>query len=134
MLYGLVGRLSSADPQLVQLVTACGADQDIYIAQVDRTVVEEEADIAKGVAWLADPMDSKHVTDPTHRPLARAVDLAPWVSGRVPWQEIPRFQSLGAAVKATAATLEIAIAWGGDWVHHQDWDHFELVGQHGGAA
>lgn len=136
MLYGLVSRLQYADPELIVLAEAVGADSDVFIAQVDRTVAEEQADIDAGRSWLTDPMDSNHVVDPVRRPLAEALDLAPYdvATHSVPWTDIPRFQALGATVKAEAAKRLIALAWGGDWTHRKDWDHFELVAKHGGQA
>src|SRR5260370_42526235 len=98
MLYGLVNRLQYADPELIVLAEAVGAENDVFVAQVDRTVQEEQDDIDNGRAWLADPLDSNHVVDPVRRPLAEALDLAPYdvATKTVPWTDIPRFQDLGA--------------------------------------
>jgi peptidoglycan L-alanyl-D-glutamate endopeptidase CwlK len=109
---------------LVRLVLAVGAVRDVAVVQGARSLEAEKQAIASGHSSLTNPMDSKHVVDPATRPLALAVDLAPFP---VKWSDIPGFQSLAVLVKETAVKLGIGLHWGGDWVHFKDWDHFELV-------
>lgn len=116
--------LSGCHPDLVRLVLAVGAIRDVVVVQGARSLEQEKQAIATGHSSLKNPMDSKHVVDPATRPLALAVDLAPFP---IKWTDLPSFQSLGTLVKEQAAKLGIAIHWGGDWVHFKDWDHFELV-------
>lgn len=120
-------RLANCDPDLVGLMDAVGAQRDIVIVQGARTVADEQAAIASGHSALKNPLDSKHVIDPVLRPLALAVDVAPLP---LDWTDLAAFQDLGAAVKAKAAELGLALTWGGDWVHLRDLDHFELVHAH----
>lgn len=121
-------RLANVDPALVALVQDVGAQRDVIVIQGARPLAEEQADIAAGRSSLTNPLDSKHVIDPTLRPLALAVDMAPYP---VDWSDIPAFQGLGTFVKERAVALNTGIAWGGDWVHLHDFDHFELTAQHG---
>lgn len=120
-------RLDGCDPDLVLLWESIGQDRDVVILQGARTVAEEQVAIAAGRSSLKNPLDSKHVTDPTIRPLALAVDAAPMP---LDWTDLPAFQDLGAFIKQRAAELHIAVVWGGDWVHFKDWDHTELVHAH----
>jgi hypothetical protein len=85
-----------------------------------RSLEDEKKAIATGHSQLKDPTHSLHVVIPGLRPLALAVDIAPWP---VKWDDIAGFKDLAAFVLARAATLEIGIRWGGGW---GDYDHFEL--------
>ena len=53
-----------------------------------------------------------------------AVDVAPYTSGQtgtINWDEkTTQFQSMVTALKAQG------LAWGGDWVHFKDYDHFQV--------
>jgi hypothetical protein len=120
-------RLADCDPDLITLWTSIGQDRDVVIIQGARTVAEEQSAIAAGRSSLKNPLDSKHVTDPTLRPLALAVDAAPMP---LDWTDLPGFQALGTFVEQRAAELGIALTWGGRWIHLRDMDHFELVHAH----
>ncbi len=67
------------------------------------------------------------------RPLARAVDVAPWP---LDWADLPRFHALGGYVLATAGSMGIKVRWGGLWDRpweqlgenpFPDLPHFELI-------
>jgi peptidoglycan L-alanyl-D-glutamate endopeptidase CwlK len=64
-------------------------------------------------------MHSRHLT-------GDAVDLAPWVDGRVPWDDWTQFERVATAMKAASKAVVVPIAWGGDWVTFKDGPHFEL--------
>jgi hypothetical protein len=53
-----------------------------------------------------------------------AVDVAPYTSGQtgaINWDEsTAQFQHMVAALKTQG------LAWGGDWVHFKDYDHFQM--------
>ena len=120
-------RLAQCDIDLVRLMNAVAQTRDIVIVQGARSLEEERTAIASGHSALRNPLDSKHVVDPEHRPLALAVDAAPLP---LDWNDLAALQTLGLAVKAVAADLGIPLIWGGDWVHLKDLDHFELVHAH----
>src|SRR6266508_6227878 len=103
--------LSGCHPDLVRLVLAVGAIRDVAVVQGARTLEAEKQAIASGHSVLTNPMDSKHVVNPTSRPFALAVDLAPYP---IKWTDIPGFQSLAVLVKETAVKLGIGLHWGGD--------------------
>ena len=127
-------RLTDVHPDLIRLLQDAGnGGLDLIVIQGSRTVEEEETDMAHGTSSLHNPMDSKHVIDPLVRPLALAVDVAPFdhPPTQDEWKDIPAFQRQGSNLKALADTIGVSIAWGGDWHSFKDWDHFELTGQHG---
>ena len=70
------------------------------------------------VTWLTDPFASKHVK-------GEAVDLVPYP---VDWNDLSKFKTISVAMKAAAVELNVAMAWGGNWVKTKDYPHFELVG------
>lgn len=118
-------RLANVHPDLVRLMTDAGQGGiELVVIQGARSVAEEQATMASGHSALKDPMDSKHVIDPDKRPLALAVDAAPYPTD---WNDIPAFQSLGSNLKALADAIGVKIHWGGDWTSLKDFDHFELA-------
>lgn len=122
-LYG-ASRLAGVHADLVRLVYDVGSSHDIQVVAGARSLADEQKAIASGHSALRDPTSSLHVIVPGLRPLALAVDIAPWP---VNWQDLPGFQALGAYMKERAAALEIGIRWGGDWTTLKDYDHFELA-------
>ena len=119
--------LANCDQDLMTLFTRVGQQRDTIIVQGARTVAAEVADMAAGKSSLKNPLDSKHVIDPNIRPVALAVDAAPYP---IDWQNIPAFEDFGEFVKEQATILGIAIVWGGDWTTLKDYDHFELAHAH----
>ncbi len=118
-LYG-ASRLASVHADLVRLVYDIGSAHDVQVVVGARSLADEQVAIATGHSQLKDPTHSLHVIIPGLRPLALAVDIAPWP---VNWKDIDGFKALAALVQARATTLEIGIRWGGGW---GDYDHFEL--------
>jgi len=103
---------------------------DCQVIQGARSIEDEKADIAKGVSHLMNPMNSKHVVDSETRPLALAVDVAPYP---IDWGKSGRFCHFAGYVEKTAEVMGIPIRWGGEWNgtwnkpgQLDDLDHFEL--------
>lgn len=72
------------------------------------------------VTWT---MNSNHMT-------GRAVDLVPYINGRVEWDNNGRlglWPKIANAMKLAAAELGIPLIWGGDWTKTVDRPHFELA-------
>ncbi len=125
-----LAKLETCDYRLIALFQEVVKDEDCQVIQGARTKAEELDDIARGVSRLTDPMDSKHVVDPLTRPLALAVDVAPYP---VDWTKSGRFCYFAGYVMKTARIMGIAIRWGGEWDgtwnkpgQLDDLDHFEL--------
>lgn len=72
------------------------------------------------VTWT---MNSNHIG-------GNAVDLVPYVNGKVTWDDNGRlglWPKIAKAMKHAAFELGVPIAWGGDWKKTVDRPHFELV-------
>ena len=117
-------QLSQVDPRLVSLLTDVGSVRDVLVVQGARSVADELRAMATHHSELKNPLNSKHVIDPS-RPLALAVDIAPWP---LDWNDTGAFCTLGAFVKSRALELHIPITWGGDWTSFHDYSHYELKG------
>lgn len=133
MIYG-EHLLEGVHPDLVRLVThGVAGGLTIGVVQGARSLADEQHAIDTGHSALHNPLDSKHVVDPVHRPLALAVDLVPFDHAPTAeeWKDIPAFQALASNLKALADAIGVSIAWGGDWHSFKDWDHIELVEAHG---
>lgn len=74
----------------------------------------------KRVTWT---MKSNHMT-------GRAVDLAPFVNGKIEWDDNGRlvlWPRLNAAMQEAAKINGVKIAWGGNWTTNIDRPHWELA-------
>ena len=93
----------------------------IEITPVDFAVVEGIRTLARQkqlvAAGASKTMKSRHLT-------GHAVDLAPYVAGKIRW-DWPLFYRLAPAVKQAAADVGVPIEWGGDW-KFKDGPHFQL--------
>ena len=72
------------------------------------------------VTWT---MNSNHIG-------GRAVDLVPYVNGKVEWDNNGRlglWPKIAKAMKTAAAELGVSIVWGGDWKKTVDRPHFDLA-------
>lgn len=112
-----LSRLDGVHPDLVKVVKLA-----IKITEVDFAVTEglrTSNRQAKLVAVGASKtMRSRHLT-------GHAVDLAPYVAGKIRW-DWPLFHPLAKAMKEAAARLRVPIEWGGDWRTFKDGPHFQL--------
>jgi peptidoglycan L-alanyl-D-glutamate endopeptidase CwlK len=140
-------RLKGVDPLLVAVVRRA-----IQITKVDFVVVEglrtreqaiinyrkgrtaaelKAAGIKDGplpgpkVTWT---LKSKHIE-------GRAVDLAPWVDGKIDWSDLSKFDIIYHAMMQAAAENKVRLRYGGDWDMdgrlrergEADSPHFELA-------
>lgn len=110
-------RLQGVHPDLVRVVRRA-----LELSPLDFTVLEGRRSIIRQAELVksggSQTMSSRHIT-------GHAVDIAPVVMGQVRW-DWPLFHKLAPAMKAAAAELGVAIAWGGDWTRFPDGPHFEL--------
>lgn len=67
-------------------------------------------------------LDSRHLT-------GHAVDIAPLINNKIPWDDFSIFEDLAEIIKKAANDLDIPIIWGGDWSKIKDGPHFELPRQ-----
>ena len=110
-------RLVGVHPDLVAVV-----ERAIKLTSVDFTVVEglrsvdRQRELVK--VGASKTMHSRHIH-------GYAVDLAPYIGGKVRW-DWPPFHDIAAAMKAASKELDIPIEWGGDWKTFKDGPHFQL--------
>ncbi len=113
--------LEGVRPELVKVVRRA-----LEISQVDFTVIEgvrtinEQRDLVKSGASRT--MRSRHLT-------GHAVDLAPYLNGRIRW-DWSLFYPIAIAMKKAAKELNVKIRWGGDWKRFKDGPHFQLQWKH----
>ena len=103
----------------------------IQLTPVDFTVIEgkrtkqRQAELFKQGATKT--MNSRHLT-------GHAVDLAPLIDGKIPWDNKMPFTYVAKAMFRAAKELNVTIRWGGDWNENgrsdderfYDGPHFEL--------
>lgn len=116
-------RLEGVHPDLVAIVKRA-----ITISKVDFMVIEgmrseaqQQENIRKGVSWT---MRSRHLVHADG--YAYAVDLAPLIGGKIPWDNWRYFEIVADAMKQAARDLGVPIEWGGDWKKTRDGPHFQL--------
>lgn len=115
-------KLLQAHPDLVKVVNEYlkSGTIPIKIMEVGRSLVQQKANIAKGVSWT---MRSRHLVSSDG--LARAVDIVPLVDGKITWSW-PVYYKLAPQMKAAAKSVKIPVEWGGDWKSNKDGPHWQL--------
>ena len=78
--------------------------QDFSVHDGIRTIAEQQQLVASGASQT---MDSRHIS-------GHAVDLVPYVNGKLRW-EWPPIYVIADAVRTAARELQIPIRWGGAW-------------------
>ncbi len=103
--------LEGVHPHMVAVVELAmdTTEQDFTVHDGLRTVEEQREYVHKGVSWT---MRSKHL--PQEDGLGHAVDLVPYINGRLRW-EWPPIYVVFEAVRAAAETLDVPLIWGGCW-------------------
>ena len=101
-----LSRLSGVDANLVKVVKRA-----IEITEVDFTVLEGLRTRAKQAEYVAkgtsQTMNSFHIT-------GHAVDLVPYVNGRITW-DWDYMYPIAKAMKQAAEELGVKLEWGGAW-------------------
>jgi peptidoglycan L-alanyl-D-glutamate endopeptidase CwlK len=110
-------RLKGVHPDLVKVMErAIGCSTiDFSIIEGRRTLAQQKKYLAAGATRT---LNSRHLT-------GHAVDIAPYVGGKIRW-DWPLYHQLAKVVKKAAAELGIPIQWGGDWRSFKDGPHWEL--------
>ncbi|WP_145573137.1 M15 family metallopeptidase [Yersinia mollaretii] len=62
-------------------------------------------------------LNSRHLT-------GHAVDLAPLINNKIPWEDWGAFHQVAKAMKQAALEMELPLQWGGDWKSFKDGPHF----------
>jgi len=96
---------------------------DISVFDGMRTFKEQKKLVRSGRSWT---LASKHLK-------GQAVDLVPYIDGRLSWDNMDAFKEIAAAMRRHATRHRIKIIWGaqkrygGDWLTVNDAAHFELA-------
>jgi peptidoglycan L-alanyl-D-glutamate endopeptidase CwlK len=79
--------------------------------------------------------ESKHNAMLGDKPCSEAIDFAPWVDGKIPWDDTHIFAIIAGCFIAAANSMNMKIRYGGDWDSDgstkdqtlMDWGHVEIV-------
>ena len=133
-----LGKLESCTLDLRNVATRA-----IAATPVDFTIVwgyrgqsEQNALEASGASHKRYPQ-SKHNRQVNGLPASLALDFAPWVDGRIYWDDTHMFAVVAGVFLACAALRPrpVELRWGGDWDSDgkttdqtlMDWGHIELL-------
>ena len=103
---GSLAELKGVKPELVAVVKRSIelTEQDFTVHDGLRTLEEQRRYVATGASTT---MNSKHLT-------GDAVDLVPYINGKLRW-EWPPIYKIAAAVAEAARELQVELRWGGVW-------------------
>jgi len=127
--------LSGIHPDLVRLMNEAIIDTPIDFTVTDgvRTTAQQQSLYAQGRTTPgprvtnADGVRNKSNHQPHADGFGHAVDLYPYINGKVDVNNDRALQVIAGHIKAVAARMGIPIEWGGDWKSITDYPHFELA-------
>ena len=135
-------RIATLHPTLAYVMyeTLKRSPYDIVVISGHRGEELQNALFDKGASEKRYP-DSRHngTKDPLLQEdppqLSDAVDFAPWVNGRIPWEDTHIFAVIFGVMTAVAHENNVKLRWGGDWNGDgstsdqslMDWGHVEIV-------
>lgn len=103
------------DLRAVMMLAIARSPVDFSVIEGMRTLARQKQLMAAGATRT---MNSRHLT-------GHAVDIAPYVNGKIRW-DWPLFHQIAPVVKEAAKELGISIEWGGDWKSFKDGPHWQL--------
>ena len=112
-----MSKLATCHPMLskvaVRALEIC--PYDITIVFGHRGEAEQNALFERGASQKRFP-DSKHnKLGSNGQPQSEAIDFAPWVGGKIPWDDTHIFAVVAGSLFAAAIELGATLRWGGDW-------------------
>ncbi len=111
-------RLSGVHPDMIRVMKKA-----IGCSPLDFTIIEGMRSLATQKKYLAigatRTLNSRHLT-------GHAVDIAPFVDGKVSWHW-PLYLQLAKLIKKVAKEEGVKVQWGGDWRSFKDGPHWELT-------
>ena len=98
--------LVGVDPRLVAVVKRAIelTEQDFSVHDGIRTLAEQKALLKAGATTT---LNSRHIT-------GHAVDLVPFINGKLRW-EWPPIYKIATAMRKAAKELGVKLRWGGNW-------------------
>ncbi len=127
----------------VHLNLAVVAERALELSPYDFTIVHgwrnaeiQNALFESGASHTPWP-ESKHnaLDEPGGTPESLALDFAPWIDGKIPWNDTHIFAVIAGCFFAAAWEHSVVLRYGGDWDGDgstkdqtlMDWGHMELV-------
>lgn len=110
-------RLLGVHADLVRVVRRAAELSEVEFVVLEglRTAERQRQLYAKGATKT---LNSRHLT-------GHAVDIAPWIGGKVSW-DWPAYIELAPTVKRAADEVGVPVEWGGDWASFRDGPHWQL--------
>ena len=110
-----LSQLEGVHPELKRVIHEAikRTSQDFTVHDGVRTAQEQFVLYRKGASKL-DGYERKSKHQPQDDGFGHAVDLVPWVNGRLRW-EWSAIYPIARAVKVSALICGVAIRWGGSW-------------------
>jgi len=124
--------LDGVHPDMIMMTTAglilC-SDRSIDFSVFDgiRTLPEQKEYVRTGVSWT---LKSQHLVQSSG--YGHAVDLVPYINGKLRFDAIDALKVIGECMKIASAHYGFPMTWGalkkygGDWSRRNDMYHFEL--------
>lgn len=128
-----LNNLEGVQPNLVRLMHLAirNTPIDFTVVHGVRTVKEQQEHYAKGrtepgpIVTNCDGVIKKSQHQPKEDGYSHAVDIYPFVDGKVRVNDAASLQRIAEHIKAVARIHGIKIEWGGDW-KVRDYPHFGL--------
>lgn len=106
---------------------------DITVVCGARTEEQQEDAFRAGNSKVRWPDSAHNCPDPGQ--LSMAVDIAPWIDGKINWSDEGSFYCLAGVMLAASNLTGVRLAYGGDWDHDgltedqtfMDLGHFYLL-------
>lgn len=110
-------RLEGVHPDLIRVMKrAIGCSTlDFSIIEGVRTLARQKELMKAGATRT---MNSRHLT-------GHAVDIAPFIDGKIRW-DWPLYHKLAEIIDKAAADEGVKVTWGGRWRSFRDGPHWEL--------
>ena len=121
-------RLLSCDSRLIAVCSDAIDFFDFTVVCGNRTDEEQDILFAQGRITDGPIVTYKRGGESIHNTMpSRAIDLAPWVSGRgIVWDDVGLFGELAGVILYAAWKRGIWISWGGHWTSFVDRPHFQV--------
>jgi peptidoglycan L-alanyl-D-glutamate endopeptidase CwlK len=129
-----IDNLKGVHPRLVILmgVALQNSPVDFTITDGVRTTAQQQVLYAQGrtapgkIVTNLDGVKEKSKHQIQADGQGHAIDLYPYVNGKVQTEDTANLKHIAKHIKATAKRLGYNIEWGGDWKNFVDMPHFEL--------
>lgn len=126
--------LKGVHPKLVLIMHEAIKDTPIDFTIIEglRTERRQQELYAQGrtksgpIVTYADGVKNKSNHQPKSDGYGHAVDIYPFIDGKIDFNNIGALNIISNHIKAVARDLKLSITWGGDWKKPYDPPHFQL--------